>query len=849
MSLTTGVEGRIRGTTNGTETGSYTELDSDRFPAATTIAWIVDRFVQVHAADSPVVGHELETTGVAIETIGSRDEYSVISDRFNWDDFDYSGKNAFSSLLSAVAWPLSGSASFPDGFFDEYELVWLTGVTADAYRTSIDQAETETMSMPSDRLFYSIYGHAPFVFAAVPTDQSPEPGSVVDLTATVRHTGEDDSELAATSGGGYLDVEEVTTKGVRRTPNEEWDVGDAVSFTGLQQHPRPTVTTAATDAEYEDDLPRPVGGSIVTKRGTATEVGADTGGDGVRHELESRDHEILVGDTIPIQWDEHDAENETELTNGPVNISLVVDTSGSMRQRDAGRADADGPSMTRLEALKKDLIQVIDLIEEEYRVSLVEFNSNASVVEPHTEFDDATREQFKESVRSLSAGGQTTIGGGMARGLETIVDEPGPKTMLLLSDGAENQRPYVDDVLPDFRNQGVPVHTIGIGSAIDAEQLEYIADQTGGQSEIDFDVNDLREFYFDLTPTAQLRSELSRVDGTLDEDDFLEDNCQVDSSCDDAQFALSYEGSEMVLTVTDPDGNEITEGDGISHRVGDAHEVWSIDDPPTGEWHYEVDVRQVDAPQKTFVQSTSDSTVDGELYVTSDLYEATGYVRLQLVVSEGLERYTGARARAEIVPPEGDDEDAEVLTLYDDGSGPDDVSGDGIYTNYYHPTETGTFDVRTIIEGGKYDELRREFTHTAEIATVVDDPIQPWEDRSPATDSETDESLLERIPLAGVVGASALGAGWWYYRNHAGDDADDGVGNDGGPDGAAGASPQVDEDAAADDGEAEAETDDEDTNELDDSVDDVDNQSTPPATAAIGDADASDREAGDGEDR
>lgn len=763
--------GGVRGETESNENseGTYTEIDSELFPSAATIAWITDRFVQVHAADSPAVGHDIETTGLVLETVSSIDEHEALNAQFDWTDLDYTGENVFSALLSAVSWPLDGSVSFPEDFFEEYELVWLSGVTGDFYRSSIMAHDIDTMSIPSDRLFYSIYGHTPFVFATVPADQSPDPGSVVDLSGAIRHTGEDDSDLDGTPGG-YLAVEQLHTKDVLRTPNAGWNTDDGATFTGLQKHFEPTLTSATTDVEYSDDLPRPTGGSVVTKQGTVTEAGEANTEGGTEHELDSLDHEILVGDTLPYEWNDESEPGEAGLTTGPVNISLVVDTSGSMSERDTGREHPDGTTKTRLEALQEDLIQVVDMIEEDYRVSLVEFNSSASLVEPLTEFDDDAREQFKESAVAMSAGGMTTIGGGMERGLETMIDEPGPKTMILLSDGAENQAPYVDGVLPDFRNEGIPVYTIGIGAAIDEAQLEYIADQTGGQSQIDLEVDDLRKFYFDLSSEAQLRSGLSRVEGELDEGDRMEDDCQVDSSCEDAQFSMSYEGSDMDLIVVDPDGNELTEGDGVNHREGNAHEVWSVDDPTTGEWHYEVAVNQVDAPQETFAQSTADSTVDGDLFVSTDLYEATGYVRLQLVVSEGLERYTGASAHAEIIPPGGDENDPEILTLYDDGSGPDDVAGDGIYSNYYHPTEAGEYEIRTVVEGGEYTELRREFTHAAEIETVIDEPIQPWEDRSSDVESPAEGSFFSNAMLAGLAGSTALGAGWWYYQN-AGDEA------------------------------------------------------------------------------
>ncbi len=417
-----------------------------------------------------------------------------------------------------------------------------------------------------------------------------------------------------------------------------------------------------------------------------------------------------------------------------------------MSERDAGMTRSDGTPMSRIEALRESLVPVMDLIEEDYQTSLVEFNSSANVVHPLTEVDNVARSELKGSVRGLVAGGGTTIGGGMRLGMETIADESGEKTMILLSDGKENEPPYVDNVLPEIRNAGIKVFTIGIGADIDEQQLKYIADQTGGDVEIDPNIEELRRFYFELAEDAQNRQTLSSAEERLDQGDRIEDDCKVDSSCEDAQFSLSYEGSDMNLIVVDPNGNEIVERGDVAHREGGAHEVWSVKDPEPGQWNYEVEVIQVDAPQETLTQATADSTVDGELFVSDDLYEATGLLRIQLLVSEGFERYVGANAHAEITPPSGANDDIIELSLDDNGSGPDDITNDGIYSGYFHPTEIGEYEFKTIVEGGEYEELKREFIDHVSVSTVIDSPAKPYQSEASYFDI-----IQEYGPLAGAL--------------------------------------------------------------------------------------------------
>lgn len=722
------------------ETGSYHDIDSSVFPTDVTVGWVSDRFIQLNETDAPVIGHDISSTAFVLEVAETREEFEVLQTGFEWDVFDYTGSDSFSDLFAPHAWPLEGSVAFAEDFFETHSFVWLTGIHSDYYRSEIDEQETETGSIPSDRLFYDLYGHAPFMFAVIPDAETPDPGAVIDFDATVRHTLEEETHVETAPAGGYLSIDSTTTSDTLRTPDTEWDRDTEAMFTGLQQHPTPELTTSTTAVEYDDDLLRPIGGSVVTKQGTVSD--STTAGDDLlqRNELQSDQHDVLVGRTLPRAWDEDDEEDDEQA--GPVNLSIVLDTSGSMRASDA---NWDGSEIPRIEALRQSLIrEVIPRLEAQ--TSIVEFNSNAEIVHPLTDVDDASRNELEESVRGLSQGGQTTIGGGMRLGMETIEDEPGEKTMFLLSDGEENATPMVADVLPELQSAGIEVYTIGIGSDIDEDQLEHIAEETGGDVAIDPEVEELREFYRQMVGEAQNRQTLSSTEDELDEDDSLEDDCKVDSSCEDAQFSMSYEGSEMDLIVTDPQGNQITEGTDIDHREGEATEVWSVDDPEPGEWSYEVKVRQVDAPQETLAQATANSTVDGELFVSDDLYEATGFFRIQLVVSEGLERYRGANARAEIRPPSGTDDDVIDLALNDDGRGPDDVANDGIYSNYFHPTETGEYEFRIIVEGGEYDELQREFIEYVEVPTVIDTPVRPYQ-------SETSlfGLISEYGPLAGIL--------------------------------------------------------------------------------------------------
>jgi Mg-chelatase subunit ChlD len=735
------------------DVGSHEELDPGLFPSDVTIGWLTDRFVQVQSETAPVVGHRIQTTALVLEHIRSEEDHAIFRDQFQWDDVDYTDADAFSALFEGIAWPLE--RSLPSSFFETHDLLWLAGTHTDYYHSDLDE-QSGGRQVSNDQRFYDLYGHTPFLFAAIESINVPESGSVLELSATVRHASSDRGPIQDGDGdGGYLALEDYSTRDSLRTPNQSWNRGATAEFTGLQHHPRPRLSSALTEVDYEGDLARPKGGSLLRKRGTV-----DTAGEippntpqPTRHELQTESREMLVGETLPETWDDDDTEGPVQ---DGINISVVIDTSGSMSEQDTGRFSDGGREQNRLEVAQDSVVQLFGLLEPGNTVSLVQFDTTASVVAQPTLVEPDSREELQNAVAALSADNRTSIGSGMRTGMGTIIDESGPKTMLVLSDGEENEPPSVADVLPDLRNQGIEVYTIGMGAEINEAQLARIAAETGGESLSDPDPGEVVNFFRRLSGDVQDRAPLSETEETVEEGDTLRDSCSIDSSCEDVQFANSYEGSEMTLTVRDPNGNELTEGGNVRHRVDDKFEVWTVETPQPGEWTYEVDVLEVNAPQTATLQANARSPVDGELFVSDELYEQTGFIRIQLKVDKDLGRYTDGDSSLTVIPPGGSEANAREIPLYDDGAGADDVSDDGIYSNYFHPTRSGEYEFRSAVSGGEFAELRREFEATVEIDTVVDEPVRPYEERATGGTGG--------LTVFGLLGA-ILVAVWLYLKD------------------------------------------------------------------------------------
>jgi len=150
-----------------------------------------------------------------------------------------------------------------------------------------------------------------------------------------------------------------------------------------------------------------------------------------------------------------------------VRLVLDFDTSGSMSGND--------PSRLSIKAGK----DIVDLLRPGDRAAVVEFGgSTARVVQGLT--DD--RNLLKQTIDSLSFGGMTPLYDSIWRSLD-LLDAAGASNpaIVILADGANNQAPYDFDAIVTRANaQGVPLFTVGLGSAAAHGQLQDFAALTGG---------------------------------------------------------------------------------------------------------------------------------------------------------------------------------------------------------------------------------------------------------------------------------------------------------------------------------------------------------------------------------
>lgn len=155
----------------------------------------------------------------------------------------------------------------------------------------------------------------------------------------------------------------------------------------------------------------------------------------------------------------------------PINLALVVDTSGSMEGQPIADARAAAESL-------------LDSLRPGDRLAVVAFHSTTEALLPSTLIEPGHLAELRARIHAMEARGTTDLAGGLQMGLEEVTrhfDARGINRVVLLSDGVPNDATMVRPLAQAAGERNIAITTLGLGLDYDEVLLGDVAVASGGR--------------------------------------------------------------------------------------------------------------------------------------------------------------------------------------------------------------------------------------------------------------------------------------------------------------------------------------------------------------------------------
>jgi Mg-chelatase subunit ChlD len=158
----------------------------------------------------------------------------------------------------------------------------------------------------------------------------------------------------------------------------------------------------------------------------------------------------------------------------PLNISLVIDKSGSMHGE-------------KLEYVKRAAAQALSVLNEDDRFSIIAFDSEIYPISESQAASESNKKAALRTIKTLASGSSTNLSGGWLRGAQQVADNKSDQSLnrvLLLTDGLANRGIQDVEELAEHASElyarGVSTSTFGVGLDYAEGLLAPMAASGGG---------------------------------------------------------------------------------------------------------------------------------------------------------------------------------------------------------------------------------------------------------------------------------------------------------------------------------------------------------------------------------
>ncbi|KAK6176714.1 hypothetical protein SNE40_014959 [Patella caerulea] len=385
---------------------------------------------------------------------------------------------------------------------------------------------------------------------------------------------------------------------------------------------------------------------------------------------------------------------------------LVLDTSGSMT----------GSSLKILRQAASNFI--MNTVETGSSLGIVEFNTEASTLSDLVSIQSREDREILISRLPTTATGKTSIGGGLNKAIEALrFSKSGVGgTLILITDGQENQAPWIKDIKPSLLEQGVMVHALAYGQKAETD-ISQLAGETGG-----------RTFFFSGERQASLVESLAAMVRQKTTSEGFETPITIISETQiinrntphKGMFHIDSDlGKDTVLTFMHQDPIDVVIRGPDNTTLAVADKSSSFDQTldggmlrislngtiAPGEWTYEINSWRMGTAVTTSVISQSNDNKDEIIHTNSWIsqssieFDPKGKFAVFTEVRSGNAPVLEAVVYASF---EGPSSASGVVNLKDNGVGSDLIKGDGIYSAYILTRDLagdGRYNIKITVTG------------------------------------------------------------------------------------------------------------------------------------------------------
>lgn len=201
-------------------------------------------------------------------------------------------------------------------------------------------------------------------------------------------------------------------------------------------------------------------------------VGTPAASSGGMRVAARRSHGLVhaAGSTVYAEVSVRLPEDVRPPTEHAVSLVLVLDRSGSM----------DG---AKLAEAKRAAFRLVELLGPDDELGLVHFGTDVTAV-PRQKMTSEGKAALTRAIHEVQASGSTNISEALARGQELLVGAPGPRRLVLVSDG----QPTAGDTTAEglsrradaLHADGVTLSALGVGHDYDGPLMQRLAERGGG---------------------------------------------------------------------------------------------------------------------------------------------------------------------------------------------------------------------------------------------------------------------------------------------------------------------------------------------------------------------------------